>query len=284
MNIMIVSPFEIKRMTRADLDIAWQFCIEEGWNPGRYDQEAFYSADPNGFFLGLLDGVPIGSVGGVAYDDHFGFIGIYIVRPAYRGLGYGLQLFQAARNYLGDRIIGLDGVLAQQGNYQKAGFEFAYRNIRYTGPCEGVETRDVFPLAELPVVQLEAFDTRMFGAARSQFLRNWITLPDSAALGILKNDQLVGYGVLRPRQEGYQIGPLYAETPHAAENLFRSLAAQRPGQTLFYDALECNPESVLLAQRHGLEPIFETARMYANGRCPTLPLDCHYSVSSFELG
>jgi len=275
--------FEIRRMTRADLDTAWEFCIEEGWNPGKYDQNAFYAADPNGFFLGLLDGVPIGSISAVAYDDRFGFIGIYIVRPPYRGRGYGLQLFEAARRYLGDRIVGLDGVLEQQENYRKAGFEFAYRNIRYAGKFEGVETPDVFPLAELPVAPLEAFDARMFGAPRTQFLRNWITLPDSAALGVVKNDVLVGYGVLRPRQEGYQIGPLYAETPQAADSLFRSLAAQRPGQTLFYDALECNPASVQLARRHGLEPIFETARMYANGR-PELPLDCHYSVSTFELG
>ena len=270
-------------MTRADLDTAWEFCIEEGWNPGKFDQDAFYSADPHGFFLGLLDGVPIGSVSGVAYDDQFGFIGIYIVRPPYRGRGYGLQLFNAARAYLGERIIGLDGVVAQQENYRKAGFEFAYRNVRYSGAVESVETPDVFPLAELPMAQLEAFDTNMFGAPRPQFLRNWITLPDSAALGVVKDAKLIGYGVIRPRQEGYQIGPLYAETPQAAENLFRSLAAQRPGQTLFYDALECNPESVLLAQRHGLKPIFETARMYANGR-PVLPLDCHYSVSTFELG
>lgn len=272
-------------MTRADLDTAWEFCIEEGWNPGKYDQDAFYAADPGGFFLGLLDGVPIGSVSAVAYNDRFGFVGIFIVRPPYRGQGYGLRLFEAARAYLSDRIIGLDGVLAQQPNYGKAGFEFAYRNIRHSGVFEGKENDapDIFPLAELPIAQLEAFDAAMFGAERRQFLRRWITLPDSVALGVLKADALVGYGVLRPRQEGYQIGPLYARTPEAADSLFRSLAAQRPGHTLYYDALECNAESLLLAQRYGLTPMFETARMYANGQ-PDLPLGCHYSVCSFELG
>ena len=266
--------FEIRRMVRSDLETAWGFCIEEGWNPGKYDQEAFFAADPHGFFLGVLDGVPIGCVSGVAYNEQFGFIGIFIVRPPYRGRGYGLQLFQAAQNYLGERIIGLDSVLAQQPNYRQAGFEFAYRNIRHAGTCDGMETPDVFPLAELPVTQLEVFDQRMFGAARPQFLRRWITLPDSAALGVLVVDRLVGYGVLRARQEGYQIGPLYAETPEIADSLFRSLAAQRPGQPLFYDALECNPESLLLAHSHGLQPVFETARMYANGR-PELPVHCH---------
>ena len=31
------------------------------------------------------------------------------------------------------RVIGLDGVVAQQENYRKSGFELAYANIRYGG-------------------------------------------------------------------------------------------------------------------------------------------------------
>ncbi len=281
--MMAEGRFGVRKMKRADLDTAWEFCIEEGWNPGKYDQDAFFGADPNGFFLAELDGVPIGSVSGVAYDDRIGFIGIYIVRPQYRGRGYGLKLFQAAIDYLGDRIIGLDGVIAQQENYRRAGFEPAYRNIRYVGRLDALESPAVVPLRELPIAELERFDREMFFAPRPRFLREWITLPDSCALGMLNGDRLTGYGVLRPRQEGYQIGPLYAETPEIADCLFRSLAAQRPGRTLFLDALECNPASVTMAKAAGLEPMFETARMYAHG-VPQMPLHCHYSVSTFELG
>ncbi len=36
------------------------------------------------------------------------------------------------------RTIGLDGVLAQQENYRKSGFQLAYRNIRYCGTFTGV--------------------------------------------------------------------------------------------------------------------------------------------------
>jgi hypothetical protein len=32
--------------------------------------------------------------------------------------------------HAGPRVIGLDGVLAQQQNYTKSGFEFAYANVR----------------------------------------------------------------------------------------------------------------------------------------------------------
>jgi hypothetical protein len=39
--------------------------------------------------------------------------------------------------------IGLDGVVAQQGNYLKSGFQLAYRNIRY----QGVQTKQTAPPA-----------------------------------------------------------------------------------------------------------------------------------------
>jgi hypothetical protein len=39
---------------------------------------------------------------------------------------------------LGERVIGLDGVIDQQANYWKLGFKLAHRNVRYSGDvaCE----------------------------------------------------------------------------------------------------------------------------------------------------
>ena len=34
----------------------------EGWNPGLGDAACFYAIDPNGFFMGVLDGRPIARV------------------------------------------------------------------------------------------------------------------------------------------------------------------------------------------------------------------------------
>ncbi len=39
------------------------------WNPGVYDRIAFMKAlDPKSFWMGILDGEPIGCVGIVQYD------------------------------------------------------------------------------------------------------------------------------------------------------------------------------------------------------------------------
>jgi phosphoglycolate phosphatase-like HAD superfamily hydrolase len=46
---------------------------------------------------------------------------------------------------------------------------------------------------------------------------------------------------------------------------------------------EPNAAAVALAERHGLQPVFETARMY-RGPAPSEPLTRIYGVTTFELG
>ncbi len=53
-----------------------------------------------------------------------------------------MQIWNAALDYLKGRNIGLDGVIAQQENYQKVGFKLAYRNIRYQGVSGGKVLND----------------------------------------------------------------------------------------------------------------------------------------------
>src|SRR5271169_1324234 len=98
----------IRRMTKDELVHALDWAADEGWNPGLFDAESFHAADPDGFLLGELDGEPIGSVSAVRYGTEFGFLGFYIVKPAYRGQGYGLRLWRAAMDRLGSRNVGLE--------------------------------------------------------------------------------------------------------------------------------------------------------------------------------
>ena len=102
----------VRKMAEADLALALEWAAAEGWNPGLYDAHCFYAADPQGFFVGERDGVPIGCVSAVRYGSGFGFLGLYIVKAEHRGQGFGLELWRAALDHLGDRVIGLDGVVA----------------------------------------------------------------------------------------------------------------------------------------------------------------------------
>ncbi|MDX1357050.1 MAG: GNAT family N-acetyltransferase, partial [Halomonas venusta] len=62
-------------MNREELDLAMEWAAKEGWNPGLHDADCYFSADPQGFLVGLLDGEPIATISVIKYDDAFGFLG-----------------------------------------------------------------------------------------------------------------------------------------------------------------------------------------------------------------
>ena len=278
--------YTIRTMTRQEVDIAIDWAAAEGWNPGLNDAECFHAADPNGFFLGLLGDEPIVTISAVKYGDTFGFLGCYIVKPEQRGKGYGIALWNAALAYLEGRTIGLDGVVERQGNYQQSGFVLAHRNIRYqgTGSRECPTGLACVELSTLPFDWIEAYDRAFFPAGRGTFLRCWINQPHSVALGILRNGTLAGYGVLRRCRSGFKIGPLFADSPNVAERLFLALQAHAPeAAPVFLDIPAVNPAALDLVRRHGMVPVFETARMYL-GESPAVPINRLFGVTSFELG
>jgi ribosomal protein S18 acetylase RimI-like enzyme len=273
----------VRRMTENELNLALEWAAAEGWNPGLYDAECFYAADPKGFFLGELAGEPIGCISAVAYDEHYGFVGLYILKPQYRRRGFGLQLWDAAIAYLGGRNVGLDGVIAQQGNYRKSGFKLAYRNVRHQGEGGGAEPSGLLDLSPVAFDEIVRYDETVFPTARPSFLRCWIRQLQAAAFGIIGEQRLQGYGVLRACRCGFKIGPLFADDPQIAGALFQGLASRVPGQPIFLDTPEANPAAIELARRHGMEPVFETARMYTKGS-PAGRIDHCFGVTTLELG
>lgn len=279
--------YTIKPMTREHLDWVVDWAATEGWNPGLHDADCFYATDPTGFLMGWLDEEAIAAISVVKYGTSFGFLGFYIVRPDFRGQGYGWQLWQAGLATLEGRTVGLDGVVDQQSNYLKSGFQLAYRNIRYEGISDGAAPPSesaIAPLSSLPMEQIIEYDRPFFPGDRTAFLNCWLTQPNHTAVGILEESAIVGYGVLRPCRQGYKIGPLFANTPAQAEALFLHLKAQVPsGQPFYLDVPEVNEAAVALAQKYGLNSMFETARMYLPA-APDLPTERIFGVTTFELG
>jgi GNAT superfamily N-acetyltransferase len=278
------SSLRIRTMTSTDVAIAFAWAEAQGWNPGWHDAECFYAADPNGFFIGEVGGAPVACLSAVAYDNAFGFIGLYIVKPEWRGKGLGMQLWKHGLGYLANRNIGLDGVVAQQGNYRRSGFQLAYRNIRYGGVGQArPHSEGVVRASEVPFEQLAAYDRRYFPAERHAFLRRWIAQPDSLALVALAAGEIRGFGVVRACCVGHKIGPLFANDAQVATNLFDGLSAAVAGQPVFIDVPEVNAAALQLAERHGMSSVFETARMYTQAP-PGIELRGVFGVTTFELG
>ncbi|MBC8746595.1 MULTISPECIES: GNAT family N-acetyltransferase [Paraburkholderia] len=277
------SDFLVRNMSSSEVDLAIEWAAAEGWNPGLHDARCFRNADPNGFFVGTWRAEPVACISAVAYDERFGFIGLYIVQPAYRSRGFGLRIWQHAMGYLGDRTIGLDGVVAQQQNYKKSGFQLAYRNIRFQGVVRAAATPNLTNARDVPFAQLVAYDSACFSTGRSRFLADWIAQPQALALADVRDARIRGYGVLRRCRTGYKIGPLFADDAQIANDLFDGLVANVAGEVITLDVPEINAAAVALAERNGMVSAFETARMYTRA-APAIPVQRVFGVSSFELG
>ncbi len=275
----------IRPMRPDEIELAIDWAAAEGWNPGLADAACFGTVDPEGFIIAELDGAPVATVSCVNYDARFAFLGFYIVRPDLRGHGYGLRIWNAAMAHAGARVVGLDGVVAQQDNYRKSGFHYAYANIRYGGTVttRAVSQAGVVPLTTMPFSAIEASDATVFPAPRSSFLRSWINASGHVCRALMRNGELAGWGVIRPCRRGYKIGPLVADNRAAAEAVLSALLAEIGKVEVFLDVAAINREAVAFAEGLGLAPVFETARMYT-GAIRELRTERVFGVTSFELG
>jgi len=279
--------YMIRTMSRDEVSsIAIELAVAEGWNPGWHDAEAFYVVDPDGFLVGTLDGEPIACISAVRYDDTFGFIGLYIVKKEYRGKGYGLKIWEAAMAYLTNHNIGLDGVVNQQSNYKKSGFQLAYNNIRYQGISAKYSDRSsaITSALHISLEDLVEYDAAIFSIPRPIFLHKWIHMNQAASFVYRSEGKIRGYAVVRKCRVGYKIGPLFGDDFSIAERLFKACSDYtEAGSPIFLDIPEPNKSALLLVKKFQMQPFFETARMYTQ-QAPEIDLRRLYGVTSFELG
>lgn len=278
--------FEIAVGSAADVLGMASWAGDEGWNPGNTDAYAFFAADPGAFLIGRLDGEPQTCISVVKYGTGFGFLGFYIARPPVRGKGYGIQIWRAGMARLAGRTVGLDGVVAQQGNYGKSGFRRAWNNIRHEGPAPQVRPPAGVAFVDARNIafdRLAAFDRRFFPEARDSFLAAWITLPERASLVALEDGEIVGFAVMRNCRAASRVGPLYATTPDIASSLVAALAATLGAMAVAIDVPDRNSSAVAAVEHMGLKPSFETARMYT-GAVPQGDHTGLFGITSLELG
>ncbi|MEU6028997.1 GNAT family N-acetyltransferase [Streptomyces tauricus] len=277
-------------VTRASLDdwpLIRAWAAAEGWDPGVSDGPCFFAQDPEGFFLGRIDGEPVSAISVVNHGADYAFLGCYLVRPDQRGRGYGITTWRTALAHAGGRTVGLDGVVAQQGNYRKSGFELAYKTFRFGGvptPVAAPATAPGVRRAEASdLMAVVAYDSGCHPADRPRFVESWLGATGHRSLVRIVDGRLTGYGVIRPTAGPPRIGPLFADTPDDARALFAALIGEAEGGPVSIDIPETHTAAVALAEEHGLTPSFETARMYT-GPVRPYATDRVYGVTTLELG
>lgn len=284
---MALASYQIRCMTRSHLSTALHWAAREGWNPGLHDGDVLHALDPEGFLMGWLGDGPVASISCVRYSNRFAFLGFYIVEPLLRGHGLGKAIWGAALERVRGCVVGLDGVVTQQHNYRNAGFELAWHNVRFQGEGRAAAVAahpQVVPLSDIPFEVLAAYELAFHPEPRPAFLRAWVQMPQSHALGWWQGGELRGYGVIRACVDGHKLAPLCADTPAIAEALFEALCARVPvTDKVFMDVPDCNAAATPLALRQGMQATFLTARMY-RGPAPQLALSRLYGLTSLEVG
>ena len=280
----MTAALQIAPMTLDHLRIAVDWAAAEGWNPGIEDAEAFHAVDPSGFLMGWLGDTPVTAISVVRHSDSFGFLGFYLCHPDHRGKGFGIATWQAGMAYLGDRVVGLDGVPAQEANYQTSGFVLAHYTRRYAGEVTAKMYEDCRAATSADLPALLSMDRQLSLVDRTAYLSNWVNQTGTRRTLVCgPQGEIQAFGTIRACRDGHKIGPLFAARPGEALRLIECLAATADASRVMIDIPDPNVAGVEMATSLGLGPVFSCARMY-RGKAPDRKVDGIFGETTFELG
>ena len=106
-------------MSREEAEFAVEMAAAEGWNPGIHDGELFYEADPEGFFIAEIAGKPLAVLLLLHMMILLVFLAFMWLNLNSARTGIGMKLTEKCLEHLGERNIGLDGVVENEKKYQK---------------------------------------------------------------------------------------------------------------------------------------------------------------------
>ncbi len=269
--------------------VAW--AGEEGWNPGINDAQCFWNLDPEGFLAIAKNDKVIGGGAIIRHGDGFGFMGLFIVNNAHRGKGLGTTLWFARRDRLLSRLkdggtIGLDGVDAMVPFYEKGGFTpfTRHRRFQLTQSASGlIRSERIVDVASVSLAMLADYDSQCFPVRREQFLVEWTKQNNAVSLAFVKNERLLGFGVMRPCLIGWKIGPLFADSIEVADALFQSCQLASKGMPIFLDVPENNRTAIALCEKYRMQEVFGCVRMYY-GPAPLLDHRRIFGITTLEVG
>ncbi len=292
------SPLTIRPLQSADIPTITGWARQEGFAPGVGDVAIYRQTDRQGLWVGWLGDEPVGCIAGVRYNASYGFIGLFLVVPAQRGRGYGVQLWRHALQHLADvPCIGLEAAPDRIDDYAGWGFAPASPTTRWqrladdrTPAPPAAAPEPPWCLLEggaIPAAAVQRFDAEREPSPRPHFLRQWLRHPAGTVLALVdRRGACHGFGRVRPcllaDGDGWRVGPLVADGPAAARALLEGLLQRHPG-TVLIDAPGANAAADPLLASLGFAPVSRTLRMY-RGTTPAVSLADVYGLACLELG
>jgi GNAT superfamily N-acetyltransferase len=279
----MIADLKVRNLTKDEVSLIVDWAAEEGWNPGINDADAFYAADPDGFFGAFDDQGLAGCYSLVQYEGDAAFGGFFIVRPDLRGSGIGNQLLQDVLLRAKDKNLGIDGVINMVPKYQRSGFISSHENARFRGVGGGSMPDGLEIIEALAMPDLEEYDANFFPSKRGKFLDVFLDQPGIVGLASMKGEDILGYGLMRKCRRGRKIGPLFANDGPTARMIAEGLLSMAPGEETFLDVPLINHQATDLADGLGMVPEFRTARLYTK-YLPNIRWEGVFGITTLELG
>jgi GNAT superfamily N-acetyltransferase len=300
MSQALPAHYAISPASRAHTERLFDWARGEGWNPGITDLEVAWSYQPTAFMVLTHAERMIGGGSIMAYAQQAGFMGLFIMDPAYRGRGLGQLLWHERLKRLQARLtphapIAMAGVHHMVPFYQKGGFYKQYDLIRHAGEvASDFEYRlnnqlAAVDLLSLPTLQIQDFLSALYGDARLGFWQHWFsaTRQGGTSIGLLTQGSLIGLACLRPAQVGFKLGPVFALDSRYAIVLLGYLLSKIPGQQVQIDVPSYQVSTQQWLNQQGLKPGFSCAYLvHPNGASAALaaPAPSVFGVTSLEFG
>lgn len=219
---------EIGTLSVTDADAALDLSQQAGWGMRRVDWDRVLAADPVVAVGGYRGGELVATTTVAQYGD-LGWIGCVLVDEAHRRRGRGTEIFEAACEAADAPVLGLDANPAGKPIYEESGFAEVAKVNQYGGapnPGDPPNVREVAPQALDAVVE---FDRSRTGVDRGWLLRAFVADPETQLLA-RRDGEFRGYALCHPDSEGWNLGPVVADTPETARALVRRAAAEIGGE------------------------------------------------------
>ena len=293
-----MTDLNIEQAQFSDIQTIIEWARHEGFAPGLGDIDIYRNTDRQGVWIGKVNSSAIGCIAGIKYNKIYGFIGLYIVKPEYRGCGYGHKLWQKAMEYLDDvRCIGLEAAPHLVGKYSEWGFKNASQTIRWQLlNTDTDQHKHKFPKnnsltvvtgPDIPLETIKQYDAEREFTARPHFISQWLKHPSGQVIALVDHKRFChGFARIRPcllsTGEGWRIGPILADSSDLAEILITNLLKKNKGVILI-DSPQINSNAQSLLANMGFKQISATTRMYKGSHHVPLTGDV-YALACLELG
>lgn len=220
----------------------------------RPDLELYREVEPNGLWLAVRDGQPVGMVGAVNYGA-FAYIGFMVVHEAVQRQGIGLAVMQHLLGMLerqGVPVALLDASAAGFPMYCKLGFvDYDASQMFRVERAPGVECPpQVRPVSMGAVAGLAAWDQERFGADRGRALEALLAaFPGRTFMLREGKGPILGYICA----QSTRIGPWVANRPADADVLLQAALSVPFAGPVSVAVPGLNPEAGQLLRRYGFD-------------------------------